>query len=267
MRRMGDMKIVTVDEFLATRDTCYSEEEIRAIAGDKKEWTALDVLALKDIPAEDRLFVVLDESFIDAPALHEFSCVVAERALALVKNPDPRSAGAICVKRKWLRGEATDEELAAARYAAEAAARFAAGYAAEAAKGATWAAEAAADAAAADAARAAARSIAWSAARAAADAAAWYAAWAAEREEQVKILIGLLREEERTMYFIANEEYILGEHESGLIACTFSAEERGLIDRALGQVRSLNSDHAWRVIKRTGDLGEEKYEEVRETEG
>ena len=70
-------------------------------------------------------------------ALHEFACWSAERALNRLDNPDPRSLKAIEVKRKWLRSEATDAELAAAWAAASAAARAAA-WAAWAASGAAW---------------------------------------------------------------------------------------------------------------------------------
>ena len=55
---------------------------------------------------------------IDASAiLHKFACRCAERA-ARTGNPDPRSVAAIGAKRAWLRGEITDEHLAAARGAA-----------------------------------------------------------------------------------------------------------------------------------------------------
>ena len=85
-----------------------------------------------------------------ARLLHEFACDVAEIALKRAKVKDKRCWAAIEIKRKWLDGKATDEELAAARDAA-------------------WdAASAAASAAAWDAARAAARAAAWDAARAAA---------------------------------------------------------------------------------------------------
>ena len=54
--------------------------------------------------------------------LHEFACWCAEQALKAELNagrePDPRSWQAIETKRKWVRGEATDQELAAARDAA-----------------------------------------------------------------------------------------------------------------------------------------------------
>ena len=62
--------------------------------------------------------------------LHEFACWCAENALNLLRakgqEPDPRAWAAIEAKRKWLRGEISDTELAAARGAAGAAARAAA---------------------------------------------------------------------------------------------------------------------------------------------
>ena len=134
----------------------------------------------------------------DASAvLHGFACDVAEEALDLVESKgseiDRRSRSAIEVKRKWIHGEASDDELAAAWDAAwdaaTAAARDAAWAAATAA--ATAAAGDAAWAAAGDAAGDAAWAVAWAAAGAAAwdaagaaagaaaRAAAWDASWAA----------------------------------------------------------------------------------------
>ncbi len=108
--------------------------------------------------------------------LHEFACLCAEDALRVAKVDDVRCWHAIETKRKWLRGEATDGELAAARAAAWDAAW-------DAAWAAAWdAAWAAARAAAWDAARAAAWDAAWAAAWAAALAAALAAAWAAARD-------------------------------------------------------------------------------------
>jgi hypothetical protein len=93
---------------------------------------------------------------IDATnVLHEFACWCAEQALLQEREagrePDPRSWAAIEAKRKWLRGEITDSELAAAREAAWAATRAAA-------REAAWAAT---------------KAAAWVAARAATRAAAW----------------------------------------------------------------------------------------------
>ena len=84
---------------------------------------AMDILRLRRVSVEDRLWAVLREEFIPAAILHEFACRCAEKALELVPNPDPRSVEAIEAKRKWLRGEITDDELAAARDAVSAAAR------------------------------------------------------------------------------------------------------------------------------------------------
>lgn len=54
--------------------------------------------------------------------LHLFACDVAEKALAKIDNPDPRSLAAVKTKRRWLDGKATDEELSAAYMEARAAA-------------------------------------------------------------------------------------------------------------------------------------------------
>ena len=103
--------------------------------------------------------------------LHEFACAVAEQALLKGresgKEPDPRSWQAIKVKRRWLKGEASSEELEAARAAA-----WEAWEAREAAEATAWAAARAA----ARAAGAAAWEAAWAAAWAAAEATAWAAA-------------------------------------------------------------------------------------------
>ena len=89
--------------------------------------------------------------------LHEFACRCAEQALKTAKVDDQRCWNAIEVKRRWMKGEATDEELAAARAAARDAEL-------DAAWAAAWAAaSAAASAAAMAAARAAARAAAWDA--------------------------------------------------------------------------------------------------------
>ena len=162
------MKTVTVDQFL-TFGPCWGEERVREFAGDKNEWTALDVLKAEGISADDKLWAVLREEFIDAHFLHEFACRCAENAFKLVESPDPRSVEAIAVKRRWLRGEATDTELDAACAAAQYAAR-------DAARDAAW-----------SAARAAAGDAAWSAAR--------DAAWSAARDAQVQMLIEMLEAE------------------------------------------------------------------------
>ena len=124
------MKTITYEQFLEF-DPCYLYDPekkalMESIAQRREHWSAMDILELENIPAADRLWAVLREELIDAPLLHEFACRCAERALSRIENPDPRSLRAIEVKRTWLRGEATDEELAAAQDAALAAAQDAA---------------------------------------------------------------------------------------------------------------------------------------------
>ena len=158
---------VTLDEFLSFKPCWLDDEQgrrrlryyARKLGGSAD---ALEILALRRIPADERLWAVLREEFIPAPILHEFACRCAEDALSRIDNPDPRSINAIAIKRRWIAGEATDEELAAARTAA-------------------WAAQAAAQ----DAARTAVR-VARTAAQDAAEAAA--------RNAQVDMLTQMLRE-------------------------------------------------------------------------
>lgn len=123
---------------------------------------ARDDLRLNRIPADDRLWITLREDFIPAQVLHEFVCRCAERAMAHVDHPDPRSIAAIKAKRQWLAGDITDEELTRARSAAWVAA---------------W-----------PAARDAAKFAACDAARDAA------AAYATERKAQIDMLIEMLLE-------------------------------------------------------------------------
>lgn len=185
------MKTVTPEQFKefgpCWLETAAGRQRYARVAAMRDEWSALDVLALDGVSNEDKLWAVLREEFIDAPVLHEYACRCAEYALTFVREPDSRSIAAIEAKRKWLRGEISNDDLTAARAAAWDAAR-------DAARAAAWDANATARAAAwaaCDAARAA-----WTAADAAWDA-AWDAARAAAREHEVKLLKELLREVEQ----------------------------------------------------------------------
>ena len=116
--------------------------------------TALDILAVEDCPANDRLWVVLREEALSARTARLFAVAVARAALALVENPDPRSIVAVDVAERHANGEASGDELDAAWAAARDAAR--------------------------DAAWAAARVATWDAARVAARDAARVATWDAQ---------------------------------------------------------------------------------------
>ncbi len=162
------MKSISLEEFKGFRPcwlkTAAGARKLEEIGSRKERWTAMDILGLpeSEVSAEDKIWAVTKTEIIEEEKLHEFACRCAEDVLKLVKDPDPRSVAAIEAKRKWLKGEITDEELDAARDAAWAAARDAA-----------WAA-------------------AWAAARDAAWAAAKAAAWAATRKKQVDILRELI---------------------------------------------------------------------------
>ena len=164
------MKSISLEKFKGFRpcwlETAAGARRLEEIGSRKERWTAMDILGLpeSEVSAEDKIWAVTKAEIIEEEKLHEFACRCAEDALKLVKYPDPRSVAAIEAKRKWLKGEITDEELAAARDAAWAAA---------------WAA---------------ARDAARDADRAAARAAAWAAARDATREKQVDILRELIAE-------------------------------------------------------------------------
>lgn len=186
------MKTVTYDQLLKF-DLC---EKLERYAPLKPKWSASDILALKDVPSKDKLWAVLREELIDAPILHEFACRCAEAALAKVENPDPRSLAAIEAKRKWLRGEVSDEERQAAQVAAWDATRRLMGAAdGTAAESAACAAMRAAGVAAEGAAAWGAAYIAKLAAKGRAEwDAAWDTAWDAERDNQCKMLVEMLPE-------------------------------------------------------------------------
>ena len=193
------MKTVTPEQFKefgpCWLETAAGRQRYARVAAMRDEWSALDVLALDGVSNKDKLWAVLREEFIDAPVLHEYACRCAEYALTFVREPDSRSIAAIEAKRKWLRGEISNDDLTAAWAAAAWAAANADAWAA--ANADVWAANAAANAAA----WTAACDAAWTAANAAANAAAWAAAcdaaWTAAREHEVKLLKELLREVEQ----------------------------------------------------------------------
>ena len=173
------MKKLTIDQVLAM-DPCekYDRERITELAAGRNELSLLEILDL-DIPHEDKIWVVLRKEFLSERDLHLLACDFAEYSLPIWEKwrpDDTRVRNAIAVKRKWINGDATDEELAAAGAAARAAIRAAAG------------------SAAGDAAWAAARDAIRDAAGAAARAAAWDAAWEHFLE---KVKEFLLKMEER----------------------------------------------------------------------
>ena len=101
--------------------------------------TALDILKMENIPAEDRLWVVLRDSVIDPKTSRLFAVWCARQVQRLMI--DSRSISAVDTAEKFANGKASLEELQTASAAASAAA-WAAAWAA--AMDAAWAAASAA---------------------------------------------------------------------------------------------------------------------------
>ena len=159
--------IITTEQIMSW-NPCdrYNEGIVSDLIGAGK--TPIEIAEL-GIPVEDRLWVLLRNDVIPEMDLHSLACDFAQEVAHL--NPDPRVQAAIDAKRKWIAGQISDKELAAAWEAAWEAARAAA--MAAAARAAAWAAT-----------WEAARAAAWSAAEAAAREAAWELA----REKQLNIV-------------------------------------------------------------------------------
>jgi len=139
------MNSVTVDQIVSFGpcDPPYTRDYVTELFAGRETVTALDILDM-DIPAIDKLWAVLRPELIPELDLHELACRFAEVALeAEVKagrEPDKRSWEAIRAKRRWLKGEITDEELNVAYLAARTAAAHAVAYIARAAVSAAFAA-------------------------------------------------------------------------------------------------------------------------------
>ncbi|HUM42724.1 MAG TPA: hypothetical protein PKI14_07235 [Fervidobacterium sp.] len=88
----------------------YTREEVLLLFGSKAELTVAEVLT-SNISADDKLWVLLREELLPVKLLHEFALWCAETALTRAKITDKVFWNALKVKRSWLDGKATDEEL------------------------------------------------------------------------------------------------------------------------------------------------------------
>ena len=73
----------------------------------------------KVVPAKDILWLLLREEFLSEKDLILFAVWCAREALKLIADPDERSVEACNVVERYANGEATQEELLAARDAAD----------------------------------------------------------------------------------------------------------------------------------------------------
>ena len=109
------MKTVTFEQLMKfNAPFLYNVKEKRRlweITSHKKEWTALDVLALEEVNMDNRLWAVFRYNLVDRDIIYEFECLCAEHALTIAGITDKRFWNVIEVKRAWMRGEATVDEL------------------------------------------------------------------------------------------------------------------------------------------------------------
>ena len=98
---------------------CYDDAKIAALVPEAG-LTPLEIVAL-DIPAEDRMWVLLRESVIPARELRLLACGWAEAACHAAGWNDARSLAAIAVARRFAVGEVSAAELDAASAEARAA--------------------------------------------------------------------------------------------------------------------------------------------------
>ena len=168
-------------DFIPFFPLSYSKEknELKKIIQRQERWTALEILEIKGILREDKLGIVLRIELVSAHKLQEFACRCAERALARIDNPDPRSLAAISARRTMMKYRQITEDFEAVEDAAWEAAHEAGEANWEAIKR----AEAIASAwrAAGDAAKAAAKAATEAAEWAAGREAEWWASWDASQ--------------------------------------------------------------------------------------
>jgi len=119
------VKLITLKYVRDDRRACYSADRLAALYD--RPHTPLEVLTRTDgpwadVPAKDRLWTVLHAGVLPDKTLRLFACDCAERVLTNERDagrePDPRSWTAVEVARKYAIGQATTEDLAAARAAA-----------------------------------------------------------------------------------------------------------------------------------------------------
>ena len=99
----------------------YTPQRIARLFAGCETLTLGDILAMEEISISDRLWVVLKRGVLPESVRVGLGCDYAERVLAIAESwagNEGLSRLALETTRKWLRGEATDEERdAAAAYA------------------------------------------------------------------------------------------------------------------------------------------------------
>ena len=90
----------------------YSKRQLEKLYAGREKLTALDFLELP-LPDEDKLFILLRPEVIPERENNLLSCAFAERVVHFAGSP--KAYELLRIKRLWVEGKATDEELAVAR--------------------------------------------------------------------------------------------------------------------------------------------------------
>jgi len=162
------------NELIRSFNPCY--DPIVIVTDDNEILTVIDWVAkyrnaIKN--KNDIIWLLCRNEFLSDKDLRLFAVWCAREAFKLQTSIDQRSIDAVNCAERYANGEATDDELSAARSAAWSAAVFAARSAAE----------------------SAARTVAWSAADSAAGSAVWSAVWSVTVEKQIDQLLTYFKEE------------------------------------------------------------------------
>jgi hypothetical protein len=110
------VKTVTAERLIGF-DWGGSEGEIRKVLKYKQEWTALEMLTLLEISSEDLLSGVIKLGLVEDSILNEFACQYAEKLVRIRNEMRPQFLSCLGMKRRWMRGEVTELELADSRSA------------------------------------------------------------------------------------------------------------------------------------------------------
>lgn len=132
---MAEPSTVAVSDVLARRSCGNWSARIPALVAPyrRERWSALEILSLDGVSAEDRLWVCLHDSLVPDRVLVRFACEVAASAMRAAGWTDPRSWAALDARMAYTRGEIDAAASAAASDAAHDAAWTAASNAARAA--------------------------------------------------------------------------------------------------------------------------------------
>jgi hypothetical protein len=87
----------------------YTPARIRRLMGDKEFWTPQDIMALENVPWDDKYWAL--QRFLSESEQHELACRVAETCEIANDDQRVRRNELIQAKRAWVAGEISDGEL------------------------------------------------------------------------------------------------------------------------------------------------------------